>query len=142
MKNANECNQDPIQKAKRTRTNAKSKFTRKGNAFIELSERGEQFLVLQDKFNDIRENFREVDIANNRLIDTINETASHHVMDSMLEDCDAYMADVESTLDRIRARYASCVSAASSETSRPSQIHVKALDSPRFGGESSRVLKF
>ena len=89
--------------------------------------------MLQDKFNYIRENFKELDVANDRLVDKINETASH-VMDGMLEDYDAYMADVESTLDKIRARYASCITTAYSETSRPSQIHVKALDSPRFGG--------
>ena len=51
---------DTIDKAKRARTNAKCKFTRKCNAFMELSEMNEQLLVLQDKLHDIRENFKTV----------------------------------------------------------------------------------
>ena len=94
-----------------------------------------QLLVLQDKFTDIRENFKELDSANDRVIDTINKTAPHHVIDGVLEDCDAYMKDVESTLDRIRTIYASQVSGTSSgTTAKPPQIHVKALDAPRFWG--------
>ncbi|XP_043234175.1 uncharacterized protein LOC122387784 isoform X1 [Amphibalanus amphitrite] len=142
MKNAEECAPDLIQKAKRSRTNARSKFTRKCNAFVELNERGEQFLVLQDKFNDIRDIFKELDNANDRLIETINENAPHHVMDGMLEDCDSYMEEVDSVLDRMRAIYASCVSKSSSETYRSSQIHVKALDSPRFGGNIREYSNF
>ena len=109
---------------------------------MELNARGEQFLVLQDKFNDIRDIFKELDNANDRLIETINENAPHHVMDGMLEDFDSYMEEVDSVLDRMRAIYASCVSKSSSETSRSSQIHVKALDSPRFGGNIREYSNF
>ena len=122
---------DTIDKAKRARTNAKCKFTRKCNAFMELSERSEQILVLQDKFNDIRENFKILDNANDHLVNVINETAPHHLMDNLLQDCDAYMKEIETTLDKIRAVYASHISASSSKSS---QLHVKALDSPRFSG--------
>ena len=63
-------------------------------------------------------------------------------MDGMLEDCDSYMEEGDSVLDRMRAIYASCVSKSSSETSRSSQIHVKALDSPRFGGNIREYANF
>ena len=106
---------DTIDKAKRARTNAKCKFTRKCNAFMELSERSEQILVLQDKFNDIRENFKILDNANDHLVNVINETAPHHLMDNLLQDCDAYMKEIETTLDKIRAVYASHISASSSK---------------------------
>ena len=142
MKTTQERVQDPIERAKRVRTNAKCKFTRKCNAFMELSENGEQLFVLQDKFNDIRENFKELDGANDRLIDTINEIASHHVMDSMLEDCNAYMKEVESTLDKIRAIYASKISETSAGPAKSSQLHVKALEAPRFSGNIREYANF
>ena len=64
-------------------------------------------------------------------------------MDGMLEDCDAYMKDVESTLDKIRTIYAFQISGTSSETTaRVPQIHVKALDAPRFWGNIREYANF
>ena len=139
MKGSQERNQDPLERAKRTRTNAKCKFTRKCNAFVELSNRGEQFLVIQDKFNDVYEAFKVLDTANDSLIELINETAPHHTMDDLLQDCDSYMNDVESSLDKIRSMYASHVS---ENSSKSSQIHVKALEAPRFTGNIREYSNF
>ena len=131
MKRLEERTQDTIERAKLTRTNAKRKFTRKCRAFAELSEQAGPVLVLQEKFHDIRENFTELDKANDQLITMINETAPHHLMDGMLEECDDYMKEVESTLDKVRAIYASRVS---EDASKQTRINVKALDAPRFSG--------
>ena len=130
---------DPIGKAKRTRASAKSKFSRKCNAFKELSQQQQPFAVLKDKFDDIRASFQELDNANDRLVETINEYASHGVLDSLLQECDEYMKVVESTLDEIRAIHASH---ASENSSSSRQIQVKALDAPRFTGDIREYANF
>ena len=125
MNKNDDISMNPIGNEKRTRTSAKSKFSRKCNAFKELSQQRQHLAVLKDKLDDIRSSFQELDKANDRLIETINEYASHGVLDSLLQECDEYMKVVESTLDEIRAIYASRVSKNSSSTR---QIQVKALD--------------
>ena len=95
--------------------------------------------MLKDKFDDIRASFQELDNANDRLIETINEYASHGVLDSLLQECDEYMKVVEATLDEIRAIHASHVSQNSSSTR---QIQVKALDALRFTGDIREYANF
>ena len=122
MKGSQERTQDPLEMAKRTRTNAKCKFTSKCNAFVELSKSGQQLLVIQEKINDICEAFKILDKANDSLIELINETAPHQTMDNLFQDCDSYVEEVELSLDKIRGMYASYVS---ENLSKSSQIHVK-----------------
>ena len=124
---------------KRMRTNAKRKYTRKCNAFIELSKRDEHFLVMRAKFADIREAYKEIDKANDRLVIVINTTASHGAMDSLLDECDDFMKDIDSTLDHIRAVYANHSLGSSS---KQSNILVKPLDTPRFSGNIREYSSF
>ena len=124
---------------KRLRTNAKRKFTRKQYAFLELSRNNEHALVIRDKFEDIREAYKEIDKLNDRLLTVINKTASHAVMDSLLDECDAYMKDIDSTLDQIRVTYACHMSDSSSKRS---EVHVKPLETPRFSGNIREYSSF
>ena len=87
--------------------------------------------VLQEKINDIRESYKELASVNDRLADLINETAQHDVMDGMLDDCDAYMNDVEKTQDQVRIVF---VSHMSESRSKSSEVRVKPLDAPSFSG--------
>ena len=82
----------------------------------------EKLLVLQERFSDIHEAFKELDRVSDHLIAVINQTVSHDLMDSMLEDCDTYMKETEYALDRIRAELASHMSG---NLSKRPEMHVK-----------------
>ena len=124
---------------KRLRTNAKRKYTRKCNAFKELSEGGALLLVMQEQFADIREAYKEIDKANDNLVTVINKTASHAIMDDLLDECDVFMKDVDSTLDHIRAIYAKH---SADSSSKQSAIIVKPIDTPRFSGNIREYSSF
>ena len=127
----NKGTENDINALKRERASIKRKFTRKCNAFLDLSRQNEKLLVLQEKFSDIREAFKELDRVSDHLIAVINQTVSHDLMDSMLEDCDTYMKETESTLDHIRAELASHMSG---NSSKQPEMHVKPLNAPQFSG--------
>ena len=135
----NQNDEETYEGIKRLRTNMKRKFTRKCNAFIELSRNNQSVLVLREKFEDIREVYKEMDKINDQLLSVINKTASHVIMDGLLDECDAYMKEIDTTLDNIRAAYASHISDSSSKRS---ELHVKPLDTPRFSGNIREYSSF
>ena len=120
-----------IERTKRERANSKRKFTRKCNAFMDLSERNAPFIVLQEKFDDIRDSYKEIANVNDNLTSLINETAQHDVMDSMLDDCDAYMKDIEETQDQIRIVFASNMPG---NKPKSAEVRVTPLEAPNFSG--------
>ena len=134
----NKKDKDNIERTKRERTNAKRKFTRKCNAFVDLCERQVPFLVIQEKFDDIRESYKELSCVND-LVALINETAQHDVMDGLLDDCDAYMNDVETTQDQVRILFASHLP---DSRSKSTGIRVRPLDAPSFSGNIREYSSF
>ena len=121
-----------IERTKRERANSKRKLTRKCNAFMNLSERNAPFIVLQETFDDIRDSYKEIANVNDNLTSLINETAQHDVMDSMLDDCDAYMKDIEETQDQIRIVFASNMPGNKPKSAEV--VRVKPLEAPNFSG--------
>ena len=139
-KNMNLEEEENYESIKRQRTNAKRKFTRKCNAFQELSHNKEHILVIKEKFEDIREIYKEIDKCNDRLLHVINRTASHGTMNNLLDEADAYMTEIDSVLDQMRSIYAEQLPENGSH--RSSEIQVKPLDSPRFSGNLREYSSF
>ena len=124
---------------KRLRANAKRKFTRKCNALQDLCRNNEHILVIKEKFDDVRESYKELDASNDRLLNVINRTASHGTMNSLLDECDTYMKEVDAMLDQMRGIYAQRLP---EHACKRSEVHVKPLDSPRFSGDIRQYSSF
>ena len=123
--------EDNFESIKLLRANAKRKFTRKCNAFMELCRNNEHCLVLREKFEDIREVYKEINKIKEHLLSIINRTASHGIMDTLLDRCDIYLKEIESTLDNVRAQYACSLP---ENSSKLSEVRVRPLDTPCFSG--------
>ena len=86
--------QDPIdttkeiRNTKQDRANAKRKFTGKSIGFLEMIENKCPFMVLKEKFDDLREAYRNIKLCNDSVSVEINETGAHYLIDRMLDECD------------------------------------------------------
>ena len=96
-----------IRKSKQDRANAKRKFTRKVIGFRGMIDNENPFIAIEEKFNDIKDAYRQLENCNDSVNVAINESGPHHLIDKMLEECDEYMMDVETSMDEIRTLFAS-----------------------------------
>ena len=64
------------------------------------------FMAIKDKFEDIKDAYRQVEKCNDLVNAAINETGPHHLIDKLLDECDEYMMGVEASMDEIRTKFA------------------------------------
>ena len=62
--------------------------------------------MIKEKFDDVRESYKQLDTINDRLLNIINRAASRGIMNSLIDECDLYMKEIDAMLDHMRGVYA------------------------------------
>lgn len=111
---------------------AKGKFTRKVNLLREAHARKDPLQVLHELFDDVCEQFSEVEKVNDQLINSVDASVKNY--EEVIHDLEVYITHVERVKNEMRAIIAKVVSDQTLVKELP-KIKIQPLTPPQFNGK-------